>query len=191
MKIHDRGFIGSNKAIIMQTTAPLENFVTRPLEQPTMVDHVVNQSVYEVYLKYTTRQIRISDFDECANIIAILAKSFGCRDFQTWYAMQFSSPYFGDTHVAFLEDIFKFALEGKMDMSTHAWGSIVSRSTQQADPEKPLPRYTANLFCKKNLRPFSNLCELTVLDFLAILIKKDNGLDTAVMLCYILFCMKQ
>lgn len=188
LKIHPRGFYGSNNTSVMTQTLPMEYFTTKPNESTVVREYDANKAIFDIFHKHENNDIDLTDFDEMAEIVATVVKAFGLVDFGDWYKMQFQSPYFGDMHVDFIEDLAKYIITGTREMGVYTWGAILDRSPDKANPNRSLKTYTAQLVSDKGLR--NNEPSSSITNIAARMLQYPDGFDNLILTAYILFCIK-
>jgi hypothetical protein len=189
LKIHPRGFLGSSQATTMYRAVPLKEMVTRPQEQYMTQPYIANNVIDDLFHHHTAGGTSLSDFDYVAGVIAKVTKAFGELDFQCWHAQQYNSPYFGQTHVDFIEDWCKYILTGSRNIDIYTWGAIVDKSEEAANKDAQLGPYTQQFFNKKTLYPFV-VNKITVVDMIAKMLRHNDGFHNLIVTAYILFCIK-
>lgn len=195
MKIHDRGFYGSGKSGIAKHVEPPVNLVTRPLEDPVITETTSNKNIYDLFMKYSNKDYYSVSKEWELNTLVEIIKAFGTDDLQVWHAQQYQSPYFGDNHVDFLEDSFKYIITGKRDIDLYTWGNILDKADVRANINAELKPYTSLFFSKTTVYPFSTTdtvsFEYSVVNYVTKSYEKSKGLDDILHTAFILFCIKK
>lgn len=190
LKIHPRGFYGSDRTVLMHNVSPPKNFTTRPLEMPVVEEFSANKVIDDIFHEYVSGRVKLSDFDTVTRILSNIVKAFGYKDLQYWHAQQFNSPYFGSLHVDFIEDWAKYICTGSRNLDIYTWGVMLDRSSDKANPNAELGEYTRRLFNKKTVHPF-NPDNLKIINVFGEMLKYPDGLDNIIITAYILFCVKR
>lgn len=191
LKVHPRGFYGSDHVVVMYNVKPPKNFISKPLEMQMVEEFVANKHIDTIYNQYLAGNIDTSNFDTVAKILATIVKAFGYTDFQLWHAKQYQSPYFGQMHVDYIEDWAKYVLTGSRVLSNYTWGAMLDRSNDPVCDCDRLGQYTATLLGKTTLRPFNDHDSISIVKILSKMLEYPDGLDTIILTAYILFCIKR
>lgn len=134
-RIYPRGFLGARLEPVLErktnkTVPGLQYDISlfNPSESKTIVANVAIEDLYAAHVRNEPSTGKF-DFREKA-LIQILA-AFGTMNFEFWYKTQYQSPSFGQQHIDFLDDTFRFIMTGKRRVSITNWDAIVDASDKK------------------------------------------------------------
>lgn len=109
------------------------------------VNMMANPHVEGLYVEYIKKTIMSGSFEFRKKVLHAALHAFGTADFNIWFEAQFKTPACGDLHKRFLDDILKFIVTGRRDMSLENWGSLIT-ITDEGDNIGSISDYAKDFF---------------------------------------------
>lgn len=193
--IYTRGFVGSKREPIRINHG--SDDVSVKLQYDTNVYGadkselaVVNMDIDKYYTAIVRNDLNSFNFEFQEEVLRVLFKAFGTKDFEQWYKVQFTSPSFGEQQMDFLDDCFQFTFNGTRVMSLQNWEALLTASDKKADSAE-LSQKAKYMFNKTFFRELSTGRSMSMSRMFHSWLSNPNGFSDLLMSCNIMFGVKR